>query len=316
MQSNHMPDGIGQMLTDIGRIPLLTREREIELGQILKTGHPLFEWRQATKEKEGRIASDVEQALAVGMPLPMVKRIYAAREDMVQANLRLVVKIAKKYLGCEVPFLDLLQEGAIGLTRAAEKFDVDSGNKFSTYAYWWIYQGVTRALADQSRTVRIPVHLNEHMGRYKKIRRELTQELQRNPSNAELQERLEWSNDRFGLVQQYIRPGTSLNKMIGREEDTEALDLVADEKGLQPGEDLLKAQQREWLNKQMKKHLNAREYLVVDMRFGYSNGQSMTLQSIADQLGITRERVRQIQAKAMRKLRARATRGLTLDQMV
>ncbi|WP_230841342.1 sigma-70 family RNA polymerase sigma factor [Gloeobacter morelensis] len=264
-----LEDSVGQFLREMSRYPLLTSEQEVELAQIIATG-----------------GSEAE----------------AAKRRLVRANLRLVVSIAKKYLNRGVPFLDLIQEGAIGLMRAAEKFDFERGFKFSTYAYWWIRQGITRAIASQSRTVRLPVHMVEKLNQVKRVRRQLTQELARKPTKTEMAEALELDIDKLDEILDAGRRTLSLHVKVGKEEDTELLQLIEDSDTISPSEVLdhnLLVEQIEALL-----HLlTPRERDIIELRFGLADGNSYTLADIGEMYNLSRERVRQIQAKAMRKLR-------------
>ncbi|GAB4218256.1 MAG: sigma-70 family RNA polymerase sigma factor [Synechococcales cyanobacterium] len=272
-------DMVGMFLKEMARYPLLTATDEIELGRKMALG--------------GRVAQH-------------------ARETLVRSNLRLVVSIAKKYLHRGVPFLDLIQEGTIGLMRAAEKFEYERGYKFSTYAYWWIRQGITRAIASQSRLVRVPVHMVEKLNQVKRVRRELSQTLGRRPSQGELAEALELTPDRLDTILEANRSILSLHTRVGKEEDTELLHLIEDETEFLPEEaldqNMLSEQVEELLS-----HLSPRERDVIELRFGLGDGRHRTLAEIGQAFGMSRERVRQIQAKAMRKLRQPRHQALLKD---
>jgi RNA polymerase primary sigma factor len=264
-----LEDSVGQFLREMSRYPLLNGEQEVELAQIIAAG-----------------GNDAEPA----------------KRRLVRANLRLVVSIAKKYLNRGVPFLDLIQEGAIGLMRAAEKFDFERGYKFSTYAYWWIRQGITRAIASQSRTVRLPVHMVEKLNQVKRVRRQLTQEHSRKPTKAEIAEALELDIDKLDEILDAGRRTLSLHVKVGKEEDTELLQLIEDSTTTSPTDMLdhvLLVEQIEGLL-----HLlTQRERDIIELRFGLADGTTYTLSDIGEMYNLSRERVRQIQAKAMRKLR-------------
>jgi RNA polymerase primary sigma factor len=264
-----LEDSVGQFLREMSRYPLLNGEQEVELAQIIAAG-----------------GSEAEPA----------------KRRLVRANLRLVVSIAKKYLNRGVPFLDLIQEGAIGLMRAAEKFDFERGYKFSTYAYWWIRQGITRAIASQSRTVRLPVHMVEKLNQVKRVRRQLTQEHSRKPTKAEIAEALGLDIDKLDEILDAGRRTLSLHVKVGKEEDTELLQLIEDSTTTSPTDMLdhvLLVEQIEGLL-----HLlTQRERDIIELRFGLADGNTYTLSDIGEMYNLSRERVRQIQAKAMRKLR-------------
>ena len=269
-------DSIRLYLREIGRIQLLTGEQEIELARrIAKGGY------------DGIVA----------------------KRQLVQANLRLVVSIAKKYLNRGLPFLDLIQEGNLGLIRAAEKFDPERGYKFSTYATWWIRQGITRALADKSRTIRVPVHMVETINKFKKITRELSQGLNRRPTENELAVAMDVSIQKVKEIIGANRTPVSLETPLGKEEDSRLGDFIADAESARPDnsatDELLRSDIDEVLNS-----LLPREREVVRLRYGLDDGRERTLEEVGQLFGITRERVRQIEFKAMRKLRQpdRATR--------
>ena len=262
-------DSIRLYLREIGRIPLLTADEEIDLARrIAKGGY------------DGIVA----------------------KRKLVQANLRLVVSIAKKYLNRGLPFLDLIQEGNLGLIRAAEKFDPERGYKFSTYATWWIRQGITRALADKSRTIRVPVHMVETINKFKKITRELSQGLNRRPTENELAAALDVSISKVKEIVSANRTPVSLETPLGREEDSRLGDFIAGDELDQPDslatDELLRNDIEGVLNS-----LLPREREVVRLRYGLDDGRERALEEVGQLFGITRERVRQIEFKAMRKLR-------------
>ncbi len=262
-------DPVRMYLREIGRIKLLTAEEEIELARkIVKGG------------KSGEIA----------------------KRKLVQANLRLVVSIAKKYVGRGMLFLDLIQEGNLGLIRAAEKFDHERGYKFSTYATWWIRQAITRAIADQARTIRIPVHMVETINKLKKITRKLAQDLSRKPSEEELSEAMGITINKLREIIKVAQEPLSLETPIGKEEDSRLGDFIEDREADAPvmtvAHELLREDLAEVLSS-----LSPRERDVLRLRFGMDDGRQRTLEEVGQLFGVTRERIRQIEAKALRKLR-------------
>ena len=262
-------DSIRLYLREIGRIQLLRAEEEIDLAR--------------------RIANGGYDGIV-------------AKRQLVQANLRLVVSIAKKYLNRGLPFLDLIQEGNLGLIRAAEKFDPERGYKFSTYATWWIRQGITRALADKSRTIRVPVHMVETINKFKKITRELSQGLNRRPTENELAVSMDVSVQKIKEIVSANRTPVSLETPLGKEEDSRLGDFIADAESARPDssatDELLRLDIEQVLNS-----LLPREREVIRLRYGLDDGRERTLEEVGQLFGITRERVRQIEFKAMRKLR-------------
>ena len=259
-------DPVRMYLKEIGRISLLSSTEEMEISQ--------------------RVAAGDEEA----------KRILA------ESNLRLVVSIAKRYVGRGLLFLDLIQEGNIGLMKAVEKFDYDKGYKFSTYATWWIRQAITRALADQARTIRVPVHMVETINKMSRIQRQLTLELNREPSEEELAKKMGISIDKVREVIKISQEPVSLETPIGEEEDSHLGDFLKDESSLSPEEytenEILKEEIKEVLMS-----LQAREQEVLELRFGLIDGTCHTLEEVGKKFNVTRERIRQIEAKALRKLR-------------
>jgi RNA polymerase primary sigma factor len=259
-------DNVRMYLKVIGKISLLTLEEEQELSK--------------------RVAEGDEHA----------KNILA------ESNLRLVVSIAKRYVGRGLLFLDLIQEGNIGLMKAVEKFDYDKGYKFSTYATWWIRQAITRALADQARTIRVPVHMVETINKMARIERQMTLELNREPTDQELSKKMGLSVDKIAEIRKISQDPVSLETPIGEEDDSHLGDFLADERTMSPEEfatyEILKDELREVLDT-----LTVREKEVLELRFGLFDGSSHTLEEVGKQFKVTRERIRQIEAKALRKLR-------------
>ncbi|MBD2079199.1 sigma-70 family RNA polymerase sigma factor [Leptolyngbya sp. FACHB-17] len=274
-------DSVGMFLREMARYPLLTQAEEIELAREITKGGSVGE---------------------------------RAKRKLVRANLRLVVSIAKKYLNRGVPFLDLIQEGAMGLMRAAEKFDYERGYKFSTYAYWWIRQGITRAIASQSRTVRLPVHMVEKLNQVRKVRQLLSQELGRKPTKKELAGALDMEEDKLEQVLDVSQRTLSLHAWVGRDEDTELMQLIEDADNVAPNDNLDHKLLVDRLNSVLD-HLSDREREIIKLRFGLTDGQHYTLSEIGQLYDLSRERVRQIQAKAMRKLRHPRRQALLKDWM-
>ncbi len=259
-------DNVRMYLKEIGKISLLTLEEEQELSK--------------------KVAEGDEKA----------------KKRLAESNLRLVVSIAKRYVGRGLLFLDLIQEGNIGLMKAVEKFDYDKGYKFSTYATWWIRQAITRALADQARTIRVPVHMVETINKMARIERQMTLELNREPTDQELSKKMGLSVDKIAEIRKISQDPVSLETPIGEEDDSHLGDFLADERTMSPEEfatyEILKDELREVLDT-----LTVREKEVLELRFGLFDGSSHTLEEVGKQFKVTRERIRQIEAKALRKLR-------------
>ncbi len=274
-------DSVGLFLREMARYPLLTQTQEIELAREIAKGGPQAE---------------------------------RAKRRLVRSNLRLVVSIAKKYLNRGVPFLDLIQEGAMGLMRAAEKFDYERGYKFSTYAYWWIRQGITRAIASQSRTVRLPVHMVEKLNQVRKARQLLSQKHGRKPTKQEIADELGIDEDKLDHVLDVSQGTLSLHAWVGREEDTELMQLIEDSDNVAPNDCLDHKLLCDRLDSVLE-HLSDREQEIIRLRFGLTDGQHYTLSEIGERYQLSRERVRQIQAKAMRKLRHPRRQALLKDWM-
>ncbi len=272
-------DSVGMFLREMARYPLLNQAEEIELAREIAKGGPVGE---------------------------------KAKRKLVRANLRLVVSIAKKYLNRGVPFLDLIQEGSMGLMRAAEKFDYARGYKFSTYAYWWIRQGITRAIASQSRTVRLPVHMVEKLNQVRKVRQTLSQEFGRRPTKSELAAALDMDEDKLDQVLDVSQRTLSLHAWVGKDEDTELMQLIEDSDNIPPNEQLDRKLLSDRLNSVLD-HLSEREREIIRLRYGLEDGQHYTLTEIGKIYDLSRERVRQIQAKAMRKLRHPRRQALLKD---
>ncbi|MBQ2468855.1 MAG: RNA polymerase sigma factor RpoD [Clostridia bacterium] len=259
-------DPVRMYLKDIGKVPLLSAEKELELAERMINGDK------------------------------------AAKNELVEANLRLVVSIAKRYVGKGMFFLDLIQEGNLGLMKAVEKFDYTKGYKFSTYATWWIRQAITRAIADQARTIRIPVHMVETIHKVSRTSRQLLQELGHDPTPAEIGERIGMSTEKVREIMKIARDPVSLETPIGEEDDSHLGDFIPDNDSPAPADAASYQMLKEQLNEVLRT-LTPREELVLKLRFGLDDGRARTLEEVGHEFNITRERIRQIEAKALRKLR-------------
>ncbi len=278
-----LDDPVRMYLKEIGRVPLLSMEDEKRLAMAIERG-------------------EIEAAKNGSADAVLMLEGEQAKRQLTEANLRLVVSIAKKYVGRGMLFLDLIQEGNLGLIRAVEKFDYRKGYKFSTYATWWIRQAITRALADQARTIRIPVHMVETINRLIKISRQLLQELGRDPSVEEIAAEMGLTPEKVREVIKISQEPISLETPIGEEEDSHLGDFIEDQEAVAPAEAasvmLLKEKMADVL-----KNLTERERKVLVLRFGLEDGHQRTLEEVGQEFGVTRERIRQIEAKALRKLR-------------
>jgi RNA polymerase primary sigma factor len=285
-------DTIGLYLKEVSRVPLLTAEQEVELAQRIERG------RMAREElARGRVESHRRTELR-----HLIEDGWQAREHLVTANSRLVISVAKKYMGRGVHFLDLIQEGNIGLIRATKKFDYRRGHKFSTYATWWIRQAVTRAIADQGRTIRVPVHMGDQINKLLRLQHQLTQRLGRDPSVDELAEALEVSPRKIENMIQVARRPLSLETPTDDEEDSVLGDFIEDNEAPAPDETATYNLLREHLT-QVLDDLPPREVRILQLRYGLLDGQSYTLEEVGRKMGVTRERVRQIEAQALSRLR-------------
>jgi RNA polymerase primary sigma factor len=287
-------DPVKDYLKQIGKVPLLTAGQEVELAKRIEAGlfadHKLAEGSGVLRADQ---SIDLEQVAEDGR---------RAKNHLVEANLRLVVSLARRYAGRGMLFLDLIQEGNLGLIRGVEKFDYTRGFKFSTYATWWIRQAITRAMAEQSRTIRLPVHMAEAVGRLARVQRQLLQDLGREPTPDELAAGLDMTPERLVEVQKYGREPISLHIPLGEDGDSEFGDLIEDSEAIQPGEAVSFTLLQEQLHSVLGT-LSEREAGVVSMRFGLTDGQPKTLDEIGKVYGVTRERIRQIESKTMSKLR-------------
>ncbi len=297
VDSFNIDDPVRMYLKEIGKVPLLTADEEIRLATAMSAGNAAKE-RMAAAEKEGEVISEEELAALK----KDVKQGEKAKQKLAEANLRLVVSIAKRYVGRGMLFLDLIQEGNLGLIKAVEKFDYTKGYKFSTYATWWIRQAISRAIADQARTIRIPVHMGETINKVIRVSRQLMQELGHDPSPEEISEEMGMPVDKVREILKIAQEPVSLETPIGEEEDSHLGDFIPDEGVSEPSEaasfTLLKEQLVDVLST-----LTPREEKVLKLRFGIEDGRTRTLEEVGKEFNVTRERIRQIEAKALRKLR-------------
>jgi len=290
-------DTIGLYLKEVGRVPLLTAIEEVELAQRIERG------RMAREElAKGNVSPRRRQELQA-----LIEDGWAAREHLITANSRLVISVAKKYMGRGVPFLDLIQEGNIGLIRAAKKFDYRRGHKFSTYATWWIRQAVTRAIADQGRTIRVPVHMGDQINKLLRVQHQLTQRLGRDPSVEELAGALDVTPQKVENMIQVARRPLSLETPTDDEEDSVLGDFIQDEEVPAPDETATYNLLREHLDAVLNGR-PPREVRILQLRYGLLDGQAYTLEEVGRKMGVTRERVRQIEAQALSRLRHPAIR--------
>ena len=304
----NIEDNIGAFFKEMARYPLLTAEEEITLANDVKLMVQVEATRKQLIEKLGTKPTKADLAAALNLESErqldlLLYRGKVAKRKMIRSNLRLVVSIAKRYLNRGVPFLDLIQEGAIGLNRATEKFDPNKGYKFSTYAYWWIRQAITRTIANDARTIRLPIHIVEKLNKLKKAQRNLKQKLQRNPSETELAKELKISASQLRQLLELRRQSLSLNHRVGKAEDTELVDLLEDSDLQLPEERMNEAMMRQEIIDVLDDVLTQREKDVICLRYGLSTSQPYTLEEVGGIFNLSRERVRQIQSKAMRKLR-------------
>ncbi len=287
-------DTVSLYFRDVRPIPLLSRDEEVELAKRIERG-------EKAKQRLAKLGDELEFAERARLEAE-VQQGQEAFQELVQANFRLVISIAKKYMGHGVPMLDLIQEGNLGLIRAAEKFDYRKGYKFSTYATWWIRQAVTRALADQGRTIRIPVHMKDRIQRLSRLSHELEMELGRRPTPEEIADEVDLSLSQVKLALDAARQPLSLEKPVGDEEDSELGDFIEGEDLPDPSEEvdltLLSEEIEDLLSS-----LTPREARILTMRYGLSGGREYTLKEVGQKFGLTRERIRQIEQEALRKLR-------------
>ena len=285
-------DSISLYLKEIGRVPLLTAEEEVSLAKRMEKG----------RESRRKLAQGIDDWEERERLLWLVRDGQAAQEHLIKANSRLVVSVAKKYVGRGVPFLDLIQEGNIGLIRAVKKFDFRRGFKFSTYATWWIRQAVTRAIADQGRTIRVPVHMYEQINRLTRTSRQLVQELGRDPTTEEIAEELGVSPRKVEHIMRVSQRPLSLEMPVGEEEDSYLGDFIEDEDADAPSEAAGHQILREVID-EIFQSLTPREVRILQLRFGLVDGYCYTLEEVGKKFGVTRERIRQIEAQALSRLR-------------
>jgi RNA polymerase primary sigma factor len=286
-------DMIGLYIKEASRVPLLSHDEEIELSQRIERGKLARE--ELARGNTSQLRSKELHRL--------IEDGWTARQHLITANSRLVISIAKKYMGRGVPFLDLIQEGNIGLMRAAKKFEYQRGFKFSTYATWWIRQAITRAVADQARTIRVPVHMGDQISRMLRMQHQLKQKLSRDPSMEELAEALDVLPEKVEHMIQVSRHPLSLQMPIGEEEDEMLGDFIEDEDAPSPDETAMHNILREHLEEVLDR-LPPREVRILQLRYGLLDGQVLTLNEVGRRMGVTRERVRQIEAQALRRLRS------------
>ena len=290
-------DPVRMYLKEIGKVDLLTPEREVELAQAMSAGNAAKEQMEELEQMGEAIPSEIREELEKA-----IKAGKRAEQQLAEANLRLVVSIAKRYVGRGMLFLDLIQEGNLGLIKAVEKFDYTKGYKFSTYATWWIRQAITRAIADQARTIRIPVHMVETINKVIRVNRQLLQELGHDPTPEETAAEMGMPVEKVREILKIAQEPVSLETPIGEEEDSHLGDFIEDEGASEPSEaasfTLLKEQLVDVLST-----LTPREEKVLKLRFGIEDGRTRTLEEVGKEFNVTRERIRQIEAKALRKLR-------------
>jgi RNA polymerase primary sigma factor len=286
-------DSISLYLKEIGQVPLLTAEEEVRLAKQMERGRRARRHRLA----QGELTDDDREQLE-----KLAEEGKAAQDHLVKANSRLVVSVAKKYIGRGVPFLDLIQEGNIGLIRAVNKFDYRRGYKFSTYATWWIRQAVTRAIADQGRTIRVPVHMYEQINKLTRASRKLVQELGRQPTIEEIAEELDVPLRKVERIMRVAQRPLSLETPVGEEEDSYLGDFIEDVETVPPVDAASRSLLREDLDKTLSS-LTPREVRILQLRFGLVDGYSYTLEEVGRKFGVTRERIRQIEAQALGRLR-------------
>ncbi len=300
-------DMVRTYLHEIGRVPMLTHEQEIIYGKQVQQMMALQAEKDQLALKLGEIPTDAALAVALDQPETAIKAAFLqgnrAKRKMIEANLRLVVSIAKKYQRRNLEFLDLIQEGSLGLERGVEKFDPMRGYKFSTYAYWWIRQAITRAIAQQSRTIRLPIHITEKLNKIKRTQRELAQVLGRSPTMPEIAAELELSAAEIREYLMIARQPVSLDLRVGDNQDTELQDLLEDD-GESPETFTMQAAMRQDL-KNLMAELTPQQQRVLTLRYGFGDEKEMSLAKVGERLNLSRERVRQLERQALEHLRRR-----------
>ncbi|MDD4194326.1 MAG: RNA polymerase sigma factor RpoD [Acholeplasmataceae bacterium] len=291
-------DPVRMYLKEIGQIPLLIQEDERKYAIMVSNGRYAKE--QLEEVELGNLELPDEDILELKTS---IERAQYAKNKLVEANYRLVVSIAKRYVGRGLLFLDLIQEGNMGLMRAVDKFDYEKGFKFSTYATWWIRQAITRAVADQARTIRIPVHMVETINKMIRIQRQLIQDLGREPSLEEIAQKMGITVEKVQNIQRIAKEPISLEAHVGEEEDSSLGDFISDPNALTPHEYMLQEMVKQTLDEVLET-LTDREEKVLRLRYGLFDGKNHTLEEVGREFGVTRERIRQIEAKALRKLRS------------
>lgn len=291
-------DPVRMYLKEIGQIPLLNIDDERKYAIWVSEGRVASEQMELYKAGDIQLSDEDVQQLE-----DIIRKAQLAKEKLVEANYRLVVSIAKKYTQRGLLFLDLIQEGNMGLMRAVDKFDYEKGFKFSTYATWWIRQAITRAVADQARTIRIPVHMVETINKMIRIQRQLVQELGRDPSVEEVAEKMGITPEKVQNIQRIAKEPISLEAPVGEEEDSSLGDFISDPNALNPHDYMMQEMVKKTLDEVLET-LTDREEKVLRLRYGLLDGKTHTLEEVGKEFGVTRERIRQIEAKALRKLRS------------
>ncbi len=307
MRTETSTDPVRAYLREIGRVPLLRGPEEVELAKRMEAG--LLAQERLNSAGAAGLTPEEGRKLA-----RVIADGHRAKSHLVQANLRLVVSIARRYAGSGMHLLDLIQEGNLGLIRAAEKFDHTRGFKFSTYATWWIRQAITRSIADQARTIRIPVHMVETMNRLSRTRRELVHDLGRDPSVEEIGEKMELSAERVREIMKMSQEPVSLHAPIGEEGDSQLGDFIEDEEAIAPPDAASFSLLQEQLGMVLDS-LTERERRVIELRFGLTDGRPRTLEEVGQEFGVTRERIRQIESKTLCKLRHPSRSGRLKDYL-